>query len=640
MKKCFFILSISFGILGKAQDAQPDKYQDSLQAVIDMTSSVKVKTEALFLLGEHLVQRDPKLAEKIAQELKYKLLDAKDSLNWRRVSYIYAASNRWQGDYATALNYYNQIYQYSKEKKDSLEIAKSGHFIGSISTFIGQNLNAQFHLQETAKLYESIGTPLQKASINNSLAGFYLQIHQPKKAEDWYLKALEQFTILQDSAGLSSVNANLGSLYTDLGEFKKAEQHLLEQKKLNAVFPTLREMGFHYDFMGKLRQKEGKLEEAYSQIFKGLKIRENLSSTYNLCESKLNIAEILILLKRYPEAIQHLNDVFQYEEHQSLNQQEKAYELLSLAYEKSGNPVKALENYKAYKSMSDSINSEESMKLIVEKDALFQSQIQQAKIDLLTKEKELSNAQLSRSKWNTRLLLLGLLVFLVAVIVFYYLYNTNKSKNQFISKTLKEKELLLNEIHHRVKNNLQMISSLLNLQSKYVTDQKAYEALQKGRDRVQSMAILHKNLYSERELGLVDMQKYFEDLTENVVKSYNPSEKKIELDIQTNSITMDLETVIPIGLIVNELVTNSLKHAFPDDEIQNPKIEIRLNKKTKEIELDVNDNGIGFSGSMHDDHESFGQRLIRSLVQKLKADFQIKNENGTKVKLRIPNLTQ
>ena len=643
VKQLFFFILLAHTFLTTlhAQDAKPDAYQDSLQKVIDRASG-DVKREAMFLLGEHLVQRDPTYAEKIAVELKKDFIYPADSSNIRRVDYIFAAGKRWQGDYATALQYYHQIYDYSKRINDSLDIAKSGHFIGTLSMFIGNNVAAQSHLIEVADIYARIGTARQNASIQNGLANFYSGLDQIEKAEEWYLKALQQFSLLSDSAGMASVHANLGVLYTDLGYFEKAERHLLKQRELNKVFPTLREMGFHYDFLGRLRQREGKLQEAYSLMTKAMHIRENLSSTYNLCESKLNVGEILILLKSYPEAIEQLKAIFAYEAHQSLHQQQRAYELLSEAYEKSGDLRAALDNFKSLKQITDSIYSETSIRVIAEKDAQFNTQRHEAEIELLNKEKEISRMQLKRSQTILYTTIVGLLLLLIVASIFYWLYQKIKSKNAFISRTLRERELLLHEVHHRVKNNLQTISSLLNLQSKYVEDKKAFEALQKGRDRVQSMAILHKNLYTGANFVNVDMQRYFEELADNVLKSYKGNEVAIRQRIETNGVVMDVEAAIPIGLIVNELLTNILKHAFPENQIEQPEVIITMEQHAGgDLLLVVRDNGIGIPLEKINStgEESFGQRLVRSLTQKLQATVRVENKGGTVFTIHIPALT-
>lgn len=629
---CILICTITY-----AQDAKPDAYQDSLQVVINKSANDVEKTEALFLMGEHLVQRDPELAGKIANQLKNEYVTNTDSSNIRRANYILAASHRWHGDYSTALNYYQNIYDYSKKHKDSLDIAISGHFIGTLNMFLGNNVVSQNYLIEASKIYDVVGTAKQKARINNSLAGFYINLDQLEKSKEKYLIALQQFEVLKDSSGMASVNANLGMVYTDLGDFEKAEMHLMKQKDLNKVFPTLREMGFHYDFLGLLRQKQGRLNEAYQEHLKALKIRENLSSTYNLCESKLNMGEILIKLNRYPEAISQLQDIFKYDEHESLNQQQKAYRLLSDAYEKSGHYKAALTNYKSYKKISDSIYSKESIEIIAEKDAQYKKQNQDAKIALLNKENEITEARLLKSRAVLYGSLLGLFLLAIAAFGLYKMYTKIKAKNQIITKALKDRELLLHETHHRVKNNLQMISSLLNLQSKYVDDKKAFEALQNGRNRVQSMAILHKNLYAGEDLTLVNIQDYFNGLVTSILNSYQKSEKDIQVTIQAKDIVMDVESVIPIGLIVNELLTNSLKHAFENETTQQPEVKIILKANANNYELSVKDNGVGIDKETNNaTKETFGQRLINLFMQKLKATISINSNNGTEVTITIP----
>uniref|UniRef100_UPI00404A3511 tetratricopeptide repeat-containing sensor histidine kinase n=2 Tax=Gelidibacter sp. TaxID=2018083 RepID=UPI00404A3511 len=631
-----FTLLLYAAALG--QDAKPDAYQDSLQLVIDTHTSKSVKKESLFLLGEYLVQRDPKLAGKIAEELNSQYLNKKDSTEIRRNNYIIAASRRWQGDYKSALDYYQTIYSYSKRQKDSLDIAKSGHFIGTLNMFLGNNIVSQSHLIEVASIYNKIGSASQKADINISLAGFYLNIDQVEKSKDQYLKALEQYEKLKDSAGMASANANLGMLYTDLEDFEKAEMHLMKQKALNKVFPTLREMGFHHDFLGLLRQKQGRLNDAYNEHLKALQIRENLSSTYNLCESKLNMGEVLIKLGRYQEAISHLKDVFNFEEHESLYQQQTAYSLLSEAYEKSDNYKESLANFKLYTKLSDSIYSIESLEIISEKDALYDKQQKDAEIALLNKEKEISTVKLSQSKAVLAGTIVGLVFFVIAIIALWMLYSKIKAKNQIITKALKDRDLLLHETHHRVKNNLQMISSLLNMQSKYVSDEKAFEVLQNGRNRVQSMAVLHKNLYAGEDLNMVNIQDYFEGLVASILSSYQKSEKHIKVSIDAKAIVMDIENVVPIGLIINELITNSLKHAFQNDHSDKPEIFVRMIETQTVYELSVKDNGVGIREDIVNktSKESFGQRLINSLVQKLKATIKTQNNNGTEVHITIP----
>ncbi|MGB4843231.1 MAG: histidine kinase dimerization/phosphoacceptor domain -containing protein [Ferruginibacter sp.] len=635
MMRLTFLFLFSYSFIASAQS---DKYQDSLQKILKTVENSPVQTEAKFLLGEYLVQRNPEQAEIYADELKNKIKIKADSSNWARLNCIYAASHRWQGNYSTSLAYYAQNYAYYQHRKDFENVAKTGLFIGSINTFLGNNVLAQKHLLEVAEIYERQGTPKQIADIKKSLGGFYLNIDQLEKGKATYLEALEQYKILNDSAGMASINANLGMVYTQLGLYKEAEYHLQEQKKLNVVFPTKREMGFHHDFMGNLRQAQGRIAEAYKEHLTALHIREKLSSTYNLCESKLNMGEVLIKMKRYDEAINQLKDVFSYAEHESLNQQQQAYQLISTAAEAKADYPLALENYKMYKAISDSIYSQASLDIIAEKDAQYKKQEQDAKIMSLNDKNEINKARLSRSSNMTILSIIGLLLLALTATAFYILYKKIKLKNEKINQTLHQKELLMREIHHRVKNNLQIISSLLSLQSRFIEDKSAKDAIQSGRNRVQTMAILHRNLYTENDMMSVDMQTYFGSLIQSVFDSYKLTESDIELKMQVEDIKLDVDSVIPMGLIINELLTNSFKHAFTHGQTEKAEVQVVLKAERNNYLLRVKDNGKGMSEEVlgRTKDESFGQRMIRAFVQKLEASMKIDNSHGTDVCIRIP----
>ena len=612
-------------------------YEDSLLNIIKIDKNKANVKEAIFLLGEYLVQRNPEQAEIYADQLNSLPNTPKDSSEWGRLNYIYAASNRWQGNVTTALDYYQKNYDYYNRVNDSINIAISAEFMGNINMFLGNNLIAQEYLLKCANIYAAIGTPKQKAGINKLLASFYLNIDQTDKAEEKYLEALQAFTIINDSAGMASCNANLGLLYSDLGEFEKAEEHLMRQKALNAVYPTLREMGFHHDFLGVLRKRQGRLQEAYEEFYKALKIREGLSSTYNLCESKLSVGGILIELGRYQEAIAQLEDVLEFEEHNSVNQQSRAHEMLSEAFEKQNNYKKALEHFKAYKAVSDSIYNEESIQIIAEKDAAYKKKEQDAEIALLNLKNQVTKQKLSKSKTLIAGSLIGLAIFSLLSFFIFLMYQKIKGKNDIIKKALSDKELLIQEIHHRVKNNLQIISSLLKLQSRYITDEKALEAIQDGRNRVQSMAILHKDLYKEDNVRGVNMKTYFSNLTQGIFNSYNLKKDKVKLNLDIENVNLDVDTVIPIGLITNELISNSLKYAFAEGYDQ-AKIDVKLKEINDHYELTVSDNGIGINDKIlaQTTSNTFGQKMIKAFADKLKATVHINNSNGTEVVINIP----
>lgn len=434
---------------------------------------------------------------------------------------------------------------------------------------------------------------------------------------------------------MASTSANLGIVYVEQGNYKKAEKFLLKQKTFNSVFPTLREMGFHHDFMGVLRQKQGRLHQAYQEHLRALQIRERLSSTYNLCESKLNMGSVLIRLNRFDEAILHLEEVLNFKEHQSLFQQQAAHEKLSEAFENKKNFNKALQHFKSYKKITDSIYTKESLEIITEKDAQYNQEKKEAEIKLLNSENEIVELKLSKSQDILTFAYVGVLFLIGVAFLLYNLYLKIKKQNKIISKELRNRELLIREVHHRVKNSLQRISSLLNLQSKYLDNPESIEAILKGKDRVQSMALIHENLYQGADLSQVDMKHYFENLVKSIIAGYKTI-RDVKHVIDLNNIKLDIEPAISVGLVVNELITNALKHAFPK-KIKNPTITVKMKAENTLYKISVSDNGVGIKEEFQKKNQGcFGKRLIELLVNKMEAQISYAYANGTKILIEIP----
>lgn len=205
-----------------------------------------------------------------------------------------------------------------------------------------------------------------------------------------------------------------------------------------------------------------------------------------------------------------------------------------------------------------------------------------------------------------------------------------KVAEDMVKASLHEKEIMLKEIHHRVKNNLQIISSLLNLQSQQIKDEKALEAFLESRNRVHSMALVHDKLYRSEDLAKVDFKGYIESMAQSLFRTYNTI-GNISLDVQIQNISLAIDTAIPCGLMMNELISNSLKHAFPDN--RKGKITIKFQaSKDHSYKLQFIDDGIGIPPHVDFNNlTTFGIRLIQVLVEQLDGDLKIRRKNGTQV---------
>lgn len=204
----------------------------------------------------------------------------------------------------------------------------------------------------------------------------------------------------------------------------------------------------------------------------------------------------------------------------------------------------------------------------------------------------------------------------------------NKQAEEKINKSLKEKDVLLREIHHRVKNNLQIVSSLLSLQSRYIDDEGSVEIFKDSQSRIKSMALIHEKLYQTGDLTRIDLSEYVDELVSDLFRSYSVNTYLVKFDIKSNNILLDINTAIPCGLIINELVTNSIKHGFPDDLGGNINIEIKC--EDKNFVLMVQDNGIGFPENLDlEDIKTLGLQLVTSLTKQLDGTIQLSRKDGT-----------
>jgi two-component sensor histidine kinase len=207
-----------------------------------------------------------------------------------------------------------------------------------------------------------------------------------------------------------------------------------------------------------------------------------------------------------------------------------------------------------------------------------------------------------------------------------------------INKSLKEKDVLLKEIHHRVKNNLQIVSSLLSLQSRYMKEPVSSEIFKESQSRIKSMALIHEKLYQSGDLTRIDLSEYVNELVSDLFHSYSVNTYLVKYKIKSNSILLDINTAIPCGLIINELVTNSIKHAFPDNIHGEIIIEIKC--VDDNFIMKVQDNGIGLPKELDlNNIKSLGLQLVTNLTNQLEGEIELSREGGTcfQIKLKDPS---
>jgi two-component sensor histidine kinase/DNA-binding NarL/FixJ family response regulator len=210
-----------------------------------------------------------------------------------------------------------------------------------------------------------------------------------------------------------------------------------------------------------------------------------------------------------------------------------------------------------------------------------------------------------------------------------------KKVEERLKASLEEKEVLLREVHHRVKNNLQIVSSLLDLQYFNINDKQAVQALRATQDRIKSMALVHEKLYLTTDVANIDFTIYLESLTEHLCNSYLIDPEQVSLVIDVENVKLSIDKAIPCGLIINELVSNSLKYAFPQG--RQGIVAIRLHEDEKgNLILSVTDDGVGLPAGMDfSSTGSMGLQLVNLLTRQLRGEISLSNEKGTAFTIRF-----
>ncbi len=357
-----------------------------------------------------------------------------------------------------------------------------------------------------------------------------------------------------------------------------------------------------------------------------------------ISENSLAISECYLQLENYAKATDYLSDDLQTNSIDNLLQKNR---LLSLYYDKTEDYKNAAFYLRRNLRIRDSIIGTES-ELRKQQLATVMSEERELSKTMMAEQKlalEQSRSEMLAQERTSNLVLISFFFTLLgfAGLVYAYLKSIKSQRliaeqKYIIENSLVEKDSLLKEIHHRVKNNLQMVSSLLSLQTKNTRSKAAIEALEEGKSRVKAMALIHQKLYQNEDLSVIEMQSYIESLINSVQSVYRKGGHNIEITIDAEGVELDVDRAIPFGLILNELVSNSFKYAFPEDD-DSDKIYIKI-RKNDDLDgyFEYSDNGIGLPEDTEDrTNTSMGIRLMNRLANQLQTTLNIDN-NGDGVR--------
>ena len=301
-----------------------------------------------------------------------------------------------------------------------------------------------------------------------------------------------------------------------------------------------------------------------------------------------------------------------------------SYQGLAHLEEKRGNFQKALAHWKSVLQWKDSTYTENAARDIREVREKYETEKKEQQI--LLQEAKLSQAATFRNALVIGSILLVAVIGLVA------------RNARLKTRSLSEKESLLKEIHHRVKNNLQVISSLLNMQSRESTDPQMLDVIKEGQSRVKAMSLIHQKLYQTSNLSEIDFEEYSTQLIDQLAALYKKKGLEVTKNIEAKNIKLDIDTAIPLGLILNELISNSFKYAFED--LEKGEIQVSLERLSEEdLKLVVSDSGVGLPSDIDfASVKSLGLKLVNILTKQLKGSLDFFSEEGARFEIQFKDL--
>lgn len=538
----------------------------------------------------------------------------------------------YQGQLDSSEYFYGKALSILLDLEDEKRIANMHKNVGLSQRRQGRNVEALKNYQSALRLYESTQDTAGFASTQNLIGGIYRVQGQYKEALQHFKQAFLFADHVQDVNTMADALGNQAIIYMAVDSLNLAIKYfertlaLARAEKLPRREPTcLANLGALYLRTNQLDKAEAFLNEANQKV----------TSQNTLITIRTNLGKLNAKLDKFSLAESYCEDAYQLAlKTKSLNKQKGALECLINATRKNGKTDMALQYFVEFNRIKDSLYKISNIQEITKLEMQYEFDLEKERNQLIQERKDAKQAWI-RNGLIAGFAGLGIISFLIFRSA-RMRRSTNellREKNNFIQKALDEKDLLLREIHHRVKNNLQVVSSLLSLQSSYVDDENALEAINEGRDRVQSMALIHQNLYREDNLTGIEIHKYFEKLIDGLFESYNIHPERIKLAMDIEALNLDVDTVIPLGLVVNELVSNALKYAFPGDRAGT--ISISLKEENKHLLLSVADDGIGISDEWKEENDSFGYQLIHAFKEKLEATLHVDNHAGTTVSLQI-----
>ena len=565
-------------------------------------------------------------ADSLLQTLELGNLTKKErAVNLRSVAFFHP-------DLKIALFSAKQSLQIASEIEDPILQAEALEELSHLERRLGNNgksLEASF---KALRIYESLSLTERQAASYTQLASNYLSNKEYHSAINYLKRANHIYLDSDEKTNQALTILNLGEAYRLGGYLDSAATCFSEALKLNESIKNEIIKSYSLGNLGMVEAAQNELPLAKENLNKAIAILRDLGDPYS---SSIYIAELGEIYKKernWRSSEQKFLEAYNMAEQAGLKEQIRDFSAsLAQLYESEHQYSKALEYQKLYQVYQDSLVNKENIQKIEQLKSGYELDKRETEINFLSTIN-------TNQKYLVALLATGIFLLLLLAFLLYLsnkkIVKTNTSlehQKKIISKREAEKAILLRELNHRVKNNLQLISSLLNLQSRELSGHPAQEAIEEGKYRVEALSLVHRKLYQEGLDTRINMKEYIESLVLGIFHGYGATFKP---DFEIADVSINIDRAVPLALIVNELIINALKYAYKN--ISDPILKIIIVQEPKEwLDMQIIDNGIGFVNDKALKGNSFGIKLIHSLIEQLEGNINKSNKNGTHWKITV-----
>lgn len=538
-------------------------------------------------------------------------------------------------------------YQEAQEKGDLLSMGRAMSYMAIYYDIETKTDSALFLFYRAMNIQEAIHDTDGLITSYNNLGILYFNQYQYGPAMAAYQRAYTEAMLINDYSSAAGALVNMGIIESYKPYAGNAFKYYQEAERLYLFSGDSIALPAVWSNTAKLHYDKGEYMIAYDYVQKSMRYSDIKKNIAEQITDRTLLANVLCKMNKYGEAEKFALEALEIAEANRFPERKQyVFETLSKIYYGKGDFKNAFKYVSSYRDLRDSLINDEKAAMIAEmqvkyEDAKKTSEISKLKLEAAEKK----NIELQKKRLQTNIStliiggIIGLVIFIIIVVLLIVTIRLERKNTQLQAEKknqtqalLEQEKLLMRESHHRIKNNLQLINSILDLQSRSIADPEAKKIFSESRKRIQAISFAHQRLQGNDTVEKLNLKNFLNDLIQSIKSSSMDENARINIEFTIADIDISTEKAVPIGLIINELLTNSIKYAFPHQQKGN--IAISLAKEENKLILRIKDDGIGMLQEVQG--TGFGHQLVKSMTRQLKAEYSLSLDSGVEHQLIIP----